>query len=103
MADFLWVFLVSFFLDNKNQPIKLKISSVEKRKLERHKENHENFTPNAISDISAILKKLHKQKQKVYMGYVDNISAFHDWKNMLDRLRYRRFYKSRFYRFGPPS
>jgi hypothetical protein len=50
-------------LRNKNQPIKLKISSAKNRKLDKHKENHENFTPNAILDISAILKKLHKLKQ----------------------------------------
>jgi hypothetical protein len=49
---------------NKSKSIKLKISSVENRKLEKHKENHENFTPNAIldMDISVILTKLHEQK-----------------------------------------
>jgi hypothetical protein len=35
-------------------------------------------TPNAILDNFAILKKFHKQKQMVYMGYVDNILAFAD-------------------------
>jgi hypothetical protein len=82
---------------NKNKPIKLKTSSV---KIINSKilENHENFTLNAILDISAILKKVNKQKKMVYMGYVDNISAFDGWRNMLDRQRYRRFGKSRFFR-----
>jgi hypothetical protein len=35
-----------------------------------------NITPNANLNIPAILKKVHKQKQMVYMGYVENISAF---------------------------
>jgi hypothetical protein len=38
-------------------------------------------------DISAILKKVNKQKKMVYMGYVDNISAFDGYRNMLDRQR----------------
>jgi hypothetical protein len=49
-------------------------------------------------DISAILKKANKQKQMIYMGYVDNISAFDGWRNMLDRQRYRRFCKSLLFR-----
>jgi hypothetical protein len=60
--------------------------------------------------ISAILKKGNKQKQMVYMGYVDNISAFDSWRNMLDWQRYIGdfvkvdfFDKNPFYRFAPPS
>jgi hypothetical protein len=34
---------------------------------------NEQLTPNAILDISAIFKKVQKQKHMVYLGYVDNM------------------------------
>jgi hypothetical protein len=39
-------------------------------------EFHAKFTPNAIFDISSILKQVQKQIQIEYLWYVDNISAF---------------------------
>jgi hypothetical protein len=61
---------------NKNQPSKPKISPVSRSNHKKNNDFHEQFTPNVILEISAILKKVQKQKQVKYLGYLDNISAF---------------------------
>jgi hypothetical protein len=60
---------------NKNQTFKPKISPVSRSNHEKNNNFHEQFTPNAILDISAILKNVQKQKQMVHLRHVDNISA----------------------------
>jgi hypothetical protein len=79
-------------ISSKNQPIKPKISSIENKKRGKIQEKHEYL--HQTPDISAILKTAHKQKQMVYMGHVDNISTFADWKKMLYWQRYEPFCES---------
>jgi len=84
-------------ISNKNQPIKPEFSSIALANHEKIQNFHENFMPDAILDNSAILRKFQKQKQMVYLGSVDNISAFRASQNMLYWQRYGRFCKSRFF------
>jgi hypothetical protein len=83
--------------NNKKQPIKPKMSSIENSYQEENNDFHENFAPNAILKISAILKYFDKQKQMVYIGCLDNISAFEDCRNFEDLPNYRRFCESQFF------